>query len=241
MVLCPGWDAVDPSPGLALIPALCYGIAMKRLLTLLLVLALSLTLCACGRKRTEPAPADATSEYSGPEAPVPTPLSPPVFRAESIEITPENWDIYFTVAEVPLYMLNPNGGVREVEQNYCVLLRDEFSHRFRDYGDYRVEFEIAFDVYINALDYDKESSLFLHSDDLLYALRATHSCAFTSRALMPGAYGNSYNSYLSGVTPMYENAFFTGSANYTDGVWAGFAVDLNTVELVSVHGTLELN
>lgn len=215
---------------------------MKRLFCILLILALSLTLCACGRRDARAEAPGATNEYAPAEtAALPEPSAPPLNSAStSIEITPDNWATYFEICEVPLYMLNPNGGVLEVEQNYCVVLREELAHRLQPYGSYRVDFEIGFDVYVNTLDFDLNNYVFLHTDDLLYALRAVHTCSFTSTALPKSAYGSSFNTYLQNQQATYRNAFFTGSANYTDGVWAGFYVDLNTVEIVSVQGTLEL-
>ena len=215
---------------------------MKRLLCILLILALSLSLCACGRRGKNAEDPSATTEYVPAEtAALPEPSPAPLYNtATSIEITRDNWADYFEICEVPLYMLNQNGGVLEVEQNYCVVLREELAHRLLPYGGYRVDFEIGFDVYVNTLDFDLNNYVFLHTDDLLYALRAVHTCAFTATALPKSAYGSSYNTYLQNQQATYRNAFFTGSATYTDGVWAGFYVDLNTVEIVSVQGTLEL-
>lgn len=212
---------------------------MKRMICVLLVLLLCLPFCGCGRKRAapeDPGPAQATGGI--PETPVPT--LPPFRTVTQIEITPENWSLYFEICEVPLHVLNANGGVLELKQNYCVCLREEFQHRLEPLGASRVSFEVAFDVYVNTLEYDTENRLFLHTDDLYYAVRADHSCVFTSGALPKSAYGSSYSSFLRNYAPTYENAFFVGSANYSDGIWAGFYVDLNTVEIVDVSGTLEL-
>ena len=214
---------------------------MKRLLSLLVLLTLCLGLTACGKRAAEPATAGDTTEYSL-EALPPQPSAAPLYsNYAEVQITMDNWREYFELCEVPLYMLNPHGGVLEVEQNYCAVIREELAHRLRPNGGYRVDFEIAFDVYAsNTLDYDRENNLFLHTGDMLYATRATHSCAFTATALPRSAYGSSYNAYLQNQAETYRNAFFTGSAKYTDGVWAGFYVDLNTAEVVSVQGYLEM-
>ena len=219
---------------------MCYGGYMKKTVLLLLTLVLCLALAACGKSKAAPEEPGETSEYSAGAEAVVTPVPLPLRSAEEIEITPENWSLYFTVAEGPLYMFNPNGGVRELEQNYCIVLRDEFLHRFRDYGSYRVDFEVSFDVYVNSLDYDKENNLFLHTDDLYFAKQAQHRCSFTASALNLSSYGSNYADYLSGLEPSYLNAFFTGSANYSDGVWAGFYVDLNSVQILDARGTLSL-
>ena len=65
-------------------------------------------------------------------------------------------------------------------------------------------------------------------------------CSFTARALPKSASGGTYADYLLNRAPMYKNAFFSGSAHYSDGAWAGFYVDLATVEVLSAEGTLEL-
>ncbi len=215
---------------------------MKKLLSILLLVTLCVSLAACGRGGKTSAEAGRTSEY-----PLPTELPPQVTQEppsyqhfESIPITQENWSTYFEICEVPLFILNPNGGIREMVQNYCVSLRDDIAHRMRSIGAYEVDFTIAFDVYVDTLDIDLDAHTFAHTSDLLYALRAEHSCAFTARALPKSAAGGTYADYLVNLAPAYRNAFFSGSAHYTDGVWAGFYVDLNTVEVVSVEGTLEL-
>ena len=217
--------------------ALCYSLSMKRFYCLLLLLCLLPGLCACGRDKNAPIDPGLRTDNDIPIQVTPTPL---LTRSVSIPITLDNWDAYFEIREIPLYLFNPNGGVLELKQNYCVVLREEFAHRMLTYGDYRVNFTVSFDVYVNQLDYDKENNLFLHTDDLFYAMRAEHTCAFTAMALPTGASGSSYGAYLQSLKPDYENAFFTGTANYTDGVWAGFYVDLGSVEVLSAEGTLDL-
>ena len=215
---------------------------MKKLLSLLLLVSLCLALCACGRDRTPPAEAGGTSEYPLPtEAPSQAAQEAPVYgHYDSIAITRENWDTYFEICEVPLFILNPNGGIREMVQNYCVALREEFAHRMRTIGAYEVAFTIDFDVYVDTLDIDLDARTYAHTSDMLYALRAEHNCAFTAKALPKNAAGGTYSEYLVNLAPAYRNAFFSGSAHYTDGVWAGFYVDLSTIEVVSAEGTLEL-
>lgn len=215
----------------------CYLVTMKKLLSLVMLLALCLALCACGKGRAQPAEPGMTIETPVYIEPTPT---PGYSRYDSIPITMENWATYFEISEVPLFILNPNGGVRELVQNYCITLREEFMHRMRMDGSYQVAFTVAFDVYVDTLDIDLDNRSFVHTDDLLYALRAEHECSFTARALPKSAAGGTYGDYLFDLAPQYRNAFFSGSAHYSDGVWAGFYVDLATVQIVSVSGTLEL-
>ena len=210
---------------------------MKKRLPLVLVCSLCLLLCACGRNKAAPVEPGLTTESVVLAEPTP---SPGYTRFDSIPITSENWNVYFEISEVPLFILNPNGGVRELVQNYCVTLREEFAHRMRTSGSYQVDFEIAFDVYVDTLEIDLDNRSFSHTDDLLFALRADHSCSFTAHALPRSAAGGTYADYLVNLAPQYRNAFFSGSAHYTDGVWAGFYVDLSTVEVLSASGTLEL-
>ena len=223
--------------------SLCYRKNMKKLLSLFLCVLLCLSVCACGRNGTPPAQAGRTSEYPLPTESISQAAQEPVDPAycDSIEITAENWDIYFEICEVPLFILNPNGGIRELVQNYCVALREEFAHRMRTIGAYEVDFTIGFDVYVDTLAIDLDARSFAHTSDMLFALRAEHNCAFTAKALPKNAAGGTYADYLVNLAPAYRNAFFSGSAHYTDGVWAGFYVDLSTVEVVAVQGTLELN
>ena len=222
--------------------SLCYRGTMKKIVSLLLFASLCLSLCACGRKETLPAGTGQTSEYPLPTETISDAVqeTPVYTHYDSIEITRDNWNTYFEICEIPLFILNPNGGIREMVQNYCVALREEFAHRMRTIGAYQVDFTIGFDVYVETLDIDLDAHSYAHTSDMLYALRAEHNCAFTARALPKSAAGGTYADYLTNLAPAYRNAFFSGSAHYTDGVWAGFYVDLNTVEVVSVQGTLEL-
>ena len=213
---------------------------MKKLLSFFLLLCLALSLCACARRQPAAQKADQTAATPIPTESIVEPTPVVYANFDSIEITLDNWSNYFEISEVPLFILNPNGGIRELVQNYCVTLREEFAHRLRTEGSYTVDFEIAFDVYVDTLDIDLDNHSFRHTDDLLYALRADHTCAFTARALPKSAAGGTYADYLLNLAPIYRNAFFSGSAHYTDGVWAGFYVDLSTVTVLSAQGTLEL-
>ncbi len=214
---------------------------MKKLLCLLLAVSFSLGLCACARRNAAPRETAPTIESVIPTEFLTDSTPSPIYsRYESIEITPENWNVYFEISEVPLFILNPNGGVRELVQNYCITLREEFAHRLHNALGYGVDFTVGFDVYVDTLDIDLDNRSFQHTDDLLYAVRAEHECRFTYRALPKSAAGGTYADYLMNYAPAYQNAFFSGSAHYTDGVWAGFYVDLSTVQIVSVQGTLEL-
>ena len=234
-------DAVPGQRFFVAFPApICYLGTMKKLFSLVLLFSLCLALCACGKGKTGPAEPGRLTE-----TPIPTALpeaAPQTFysRYEQIPITADNWNTYFEISEVPLFILNPNGGVRELVQNYCVTLREEFMHRMRLDGGYAVQFTIGFDVYVDTLDIDLDNRSFRHTDDLLFALRAEHPCSFTARALPKSASGGTYADYLLNLAPMYKNAFFSGSAHYSDGAWAGFYVDLATVEVLSAEGTLEL-
>ncbi len=216
---------------------------MKKLFSLLLLASLCLALCACGKSKAPPAEAGRTSEYPLPTESITQATPEPVNSGhyDSIVITPDNWSLYFEICEVPLFILNPNGGIREAVQNYCVALREEFAHRMRTIGAYEVDFTIGFDVYVDTLDIDLDARTYAHTSDMLYALRAEHTCAFTSRALPKNAAGGTYSDYLVNLAPAYRNALFSGSAHSTDGVWAGFYVDLDTIQVVAVEGTLELN
>ena len=211
---------------------------MKRLYCLLLLLCLVPALCACGRDKNAPIDPGLKVDNTIPTQVTPTPL---LTRSVSVPITMDNWGDYFQIREIPLYLYNPNGGVLELKQFYCVVLRDEYAHRMLTHGDFRVDFEIGFDVYVNQLDYDKENNVFLHTDDLFYAVRADHTCAFTAMALPASASGSSYGSYAQSLsTGSFDNAFFTGTAHYTDGVWAGFYVDPASIEVLAASGTLDL-
>ncbi len=213
---------------------------MKKQIAVILLLLLSLCFCACGKK-SQPIDTGDTNEYQVDILPVtPEPTVQTFTHFESIPIDAENWSTYFEIREIPLYMLNPNGGILEAEQNYCVALREAYLPMLRSSDSYQVDFTVAFDVYVNTLDIDLSSYRFQHTDDRLFALRAEHSCVFNQRALHSSDANASYDRFLNEGVPYYQNAFFTGSATYTDGVWAGFYVDPSTLQVLSASGTLEL-
>ena len=226
---------------LAISDGLCYGEAMKKRIAVIVLLLLCLTLCACGRSEARPIDTGDTNEYLVDVLPVtPEPTVQIYTHFETVAITNENWSTYFEIREIPLYMLNPNGGILEAEQNYCVALREAYLPMLRASDSYQVDFTVDFDVYVNTLDIDLSDYSFSHTADTLFAVRAEHSCVFNQRALHSSDANASYDRFLINGSPNYQNAFFTGSARYTDGVWAGFYVDPSTLQVVSANGTLEL-
>ena len=214
---------------------------MKNRFVVLVLLLLSLSLFGCGKAKGQPIDSGDANEYTVDVLPVtPEPTVQVYTHFETVTITDENWSTYFEIREIPLYMLNPNGGILEAEQNYCVALRDVYLPMLRSSDSYQVDFTVDFDVYVNTLDIDLSTYRFSHTADMLFAVRAEHSCVFNQRALHSSDANASYDRFLINGAPSYQNAFFTGSANYTDGVWAGFYVDLSTLQVVSASGTLEL-
>lgn len=223
---------------------------MKRLLCLLLTLGFCLSLGACGKKTEEPVPTEGPTlpgpavptpevwiEPTEPEespTPPPTPDTRPYHR---VEITADNWDLYFRLMEIPLYSITNSGVIAQVCQTYCVVLRDEYQERAISDGDYQVAFSFTFDIYYNTLDVDTKNYRYGHTNDLMYEVTATKSAVFDRFALLPGAYGTDHSHYSG-----YSNAFFSGWANiHPDSkVWSGFYIDLSQVKLESVSGSLDL-
>ena len=206
---------------------------MKRWITILLAAALGLSLCACGKKNETEAPAP--TEDADITTPAPEARRDLRYRRE--EITAENWDRYFELAEVPLYSITSAEVIAQVYDNYCVVLRDEYVPYINPEGDYRVDFEFAFDVYVNTLDVDTRHYTYRHTDDLLYATATTKTAVFDRFALYKSAYGADQSEHKN-----YSNAFFSGWATiHPDSkVWSGFYIDLSAVRLVSVQGSIEL-
>ena len=223
---------------------------MKRLLCLLLVLALSLGLCACGKKTEEPVSSPgaelqippvptpevwiAAPEEEATSTPAPTPDTRPFHR---VEITADNWQLFFQLREIPLYSITKSGVIAQVCQTYCVVLRDEYLELVKSDGDYQVEFSFTFDIYYNTLSVDTKNYLYGHTDDIMYEVTATKPAVFDRHALRYSAYGTDHSRYSG-----YSNAFFSGWANiHPDSkVWSGFYIDLTQVRLESVSGTLQL-
>ena len=204
---------------------------MKRILCLILILSLCLSLCACGKKKEE-----APAREAAPE-PIET-VTPVQTRSyRSYEIDLSNWQQYFEVTEVPLYILTSTEIISEVCQTYCVVLRDEYLPYLNPEGDYSVRFELSFDLYCETLEIDTAHFTYRHTDDMLYATNATKTAIFDRSALPKSAYGTDYNARVG-----YSNAFFSGWAvvQPESKVWAGFYIDLASVQMLSVSGTIEL-
>lgn len=203
---------------------------MKRILCLILMLSLSLFLCACGREKEEAPPAEAPEP-----AETVTPVQMRSYR--SYEINLDNWQQYFEVTEIPLYILTSTEIISQVCQTYCVVLRDEYLPFLNPDGDYSVRFELSFDIYAETLEIDTAHYTYRHTDDMLYATNATKTAIFDRSALPKTAYGGDYNARVG-----YANAFFSGWAQVQpeSKVWAGFYIDPASVQMLSVSGTIEL-
>lgn len=232
---------------------------MKRMICLLLAL-LGLLGCACGKKKAREEPVlPAPVQSQAPAAPAPT--AAPVQRFprssyHSVEITPDNWQQYFRLAEIPLYTVSGRGSEGEdgqgviaaVRQNYCVVLRDEYLPYLDPEEGYSVRFSFSFDLYIDSqLAIDTQRYTYKHSEDLLYAVQTTKEAVFDHKALSALDYGGEFRDHQD-----YQNAFFSGDArmnldengqartNVNDKIWSGFYVDLSRVSLESVEGSISL-
>ena len=202
---------------------------MKRVLSLLLALSLCLSLCACGKKAEETAPA-----VPEPVETV-TPVQMRTYR--TYEINNDNWNMYFEIAEIPLYILTSTEIISQVCQNYCVVLKDDYLPYLNPEGNYSVRFELAFDIYVETLDIDTVHFTYRHTGDTLYADKATKTAIFNRSALPKSAYGTDYNARVG-----YANAFFNGWAQLQpeSKVWAGFYIDPASIQMLSVSGTIDL-
>ncbi len=196
---------------------------MRRILALLLLCSLCFTLCACGKKQEEPVetvtPVQMQRSY------------------RSYEITPDNWQQYFEIVEIPLYILTSTEIISQVCQNYCVVLKDEYLPYLNPEGMYSVRFELNFDIYVETLEIDTVHYTYRHMGDRLYATNATKTAVFDRAALPRSAYGTDYNARVG-----YANAFFNGWAQMQpeSKVWAGFYLDPSAVQVLSAAGTIEL-
>ena len=221
---------------------------MKRVFSILLLLCLSLALCACGKKsgqlseetpspEFQPTPEAWTAAPEEPLYPAATAAVPDHRNYHRVEITAENWKDYFQLREIPLYSITNSGVIAQVYQTYCVVLRDEIQPLVKPEGEYSVTFSLTFDLYVNTLKVDTKNYTYAHTDDLLYAVKATKSATFDCNALAYSAYGTDHSRYSG-----YSNAFFTGWATIhpESKVWSGFYMDLSQVQLESVSGYLEL-
>lgn len=203
---------------------------MRRILALLLLCSLCFTLCACGKKQEEP--------ITAPEEPVETVTPVQMQRSyRSYEITPDNWQQYFEIVEIPLYILTSTEIISQVCQNYCVVLKDEYLPYLNPEGMYSVRFELNFDIYVETLEIDTVHYTYRHMGDRLYATNATKTAVFDRAALPRSAYGTDYNARVG-----YANAFFNGWAQMQpeSKVWAGFYLDPSAVQVLSAAGTIEL-
>lgn len=216
---------------------------MKKILALLAAICLLLALAACGKAVSEPAqsgaaPGDRTeAQEPGGEKPRATAAPARSGSYHRVEITAENWEQYFELKEIPLYVVSGEDVIALVYQNYCVELRDEYLPDLKPNGNYRVQFTFRFDLYVDTLDVNTEERLYRHTDDLLYAVQAEKSAVFDKTALPASAYGADHTLYTD-----YGNAFFIGYAmlHPESRVWSGFYMDLSKVEPVKVSGYLEL-
>ncbi|MBR0355797.1 MAG: hypothetical protein IJK35_10525 [Oscillospiraceae bacterium] len=221
---------------------------MKRICLLLAVLLL--LLCACGSEGGE-STAPTTGEQpviGGQTQPggegAPSPTAAPVYTGDyrRVDITADNWGNYFELKEIPLYTVTQGDVIAQVCQNYCVVLREEYLPYLKPNGNFRVEFDVSFDLYIDTMDIDTNEGVYRHTDDLFYAVDTTKHASFDRSALPASAYGADASLYTG-----FSNAFFTGYCTLHSGdelgetrVWSGFYIDLSKARVESVSGYLEL-
>ena len=219
---------------------------MKRFLLLLTALLLALSCAGCAKEPAEqPAPvplspaayhaAAPTPEATPFAAPTPAPVASGSYRR--VDITPDNWAQYFELREIPLYCVYQDEVIAQVEQRYCVVLREEYLPLLKPDGAYAVDFSFRFDIYVDTMDIDTNTRSYRHTDDLFYAVQTDKSARFDCHALPASAYGMD-TSVASGA----QNAFFIGYAvlHAESLAWSGFYVDLSKVELLSASGYVEL-
>lgn len=220
---------------------------MKRLFFLVLALLFALSLGACGQKEAEqPAPVPLSpAGRAGAAAPTPaaTPFAAPTAAPAAfgsyrrVDITPDNWTQYFALREIPLYCVYQGEVIAQVEQRFCVVLREEYQPFLKPEGAYAVDFRFRFDIYVDTMDIDTNTRSYRHTDDLFYAVQVEKSARFDCHALSYAAYGMD-----NSVAGAAQNTFFTGYAvlHAESLAWSGFYVDLSQVELLSVSGYIEL-
>lgn len=226
---------------------------MRRFLCILLA-ALCLSLCACGKKKApdpEPLPAPVQTAAPLPDQtqdqaqPTPRPASSfPRSSYRPVEISLDNWQQYFTIREIPMYIVRTEGSetpervIAAIYQNYCVVLRDEYQPYVDPEGDWSVQFSLRFDLYIdNQLDVDTRAYTYGHSSDLFYAMETEKTAVFDREALPYSAYGAEYGQYEG-----YRNAFFSGWAtlDVENKVWEGFFLDPAQVTVTQAEGSISL-
>ena len=221
---------------------------MKRICLLLTVLLL--LLCACGSEGGEStAPTTGGQPVIGGQTQpdgegAPSPTAAPVYTGDyrRVDITADNWANYFELKEIPLYTVTQGDVIAQVCQNFCVVLREEYLPYLKPNGNFRVEFDVSFDLYIDTMDIDTNEGVYRHTDDLFYAVNTTKHASFDRSALPASAYGADASLYTG-----FSNAFFTGYCTLHSGdelgetrVWSGFYIDLSKVRVESVSGYLEL-
>ena len=222
---------------------------MKRFLCILLA-ALCLTLCACGKKKEaaeEPIVAPVQTGAPVPDQAPAVQQPAPAFPRSSyrpVEISLDNWQQYFTIREIPMYIVRTEGGdapervIAAICQNYCVVLRDEYQPYVDPEGDWSVSFALGFDLYIdNQLAVDTRAYTYGHSSDLFYAKPTEKTAVFDRFALPYSAYGAEYGQYEG-----YHNAFFSGWAtlDVENKVWEGFYLDPAQVTVTQAEGSISL-
>ena len=220
---------------------------MKRGCLILLAVLLMFSLSACGEKSESPAepPADGAQSVlpaGSSAAPIEegtaeTPAPAYTGSYHRVDITADNWADYFELKEIPLYTVSQGEVIAQVCQYYCVVLREEYRPYLKPAGNYRVDFSLRFDLYIDTMEIDTNEGVYRHTDDLFYAVETTKSASFDRYALPTSAYGADASGYGG-----FSNAFFTGycALHAESGVWSGFYIDLGQVKLESVSGYLEL-
>lgn len=161
-------------------------------------------------------------------------------RYETVEITPENWDTYFEIREVPLYIDDAFGEVREIYLAYCVVLREEYVSKLCVEEDMSIIFEFEYDYRPVDLQVDKVAHTYAYTEIMGNLNTETRTATYNVNALTSEA---TFADYDSANEVSRENAFATYSVQpFTENnevVWRSGQIIENLVA-TRTNGTITI-
>lgn len=164
-------------------------------------------------------------------------------RYQTIDITPANWDKYFEIIDIPIFVDDDFEEVEQIVFSYCVVLKEPYVPQLCVRDALEVIFKVEYDYYDVPLSVDTNAHTFNYIENETSARRHEAKTAkFTEDSLGRDSIGYilAENDDLSSLIQK-ENTLVAVSARYHSSVneW-GYKLILENIVVTKSSGSITL-